>query len=164
MLGHVAAAAALLLAQASPQNCITRQEAGDLALFVLPELITAASRQCASHLPGTAFLRTGADAFAQRLRGEAAGRRASAMAAFQRMAGNRVPQGVSPEVGLQAMASGMTAGIVNGLNARTCPEASGVLEALAPLPPANFAQLVSSGLGIAAANAREGGGLPICRT
>jgi hypothetical protein len=151
MIANALAAAALLMAQPNQQSCITKEQAGDLAIVVLPDLVNSVAAQCAPHLPETAFLRRGATEFVQRLRTEAGSRRESALAAFQRFTNGRLPQGLSPEAALSGMSTGMLSGMSNRLNARTCPEVSRMFEALAPLPAANFAMLISSAVGTALA-------------
>jgi hypothetical protein len=155
MIGHFLTAAALIVAQAGqagPRSCITKDQAADLALIALPDAVNTISQQCATYLPPTAFLRSGGAGYVERLRAAAEPRRASAMAAFGGLVGNRLPQGVSPEAAMSAMSSGMLAqGLSGRMNAATCAEVNRFVEAFSALPPASLATMLSAGIGIALA-------------
>ena len=152
MIGHVLTAAALVFSQGAQRQCITRDQAADLAVVLLPEVVNSMAQQCATHLPESAFLRSGVNAYLQQLRTEAAARRASAMSAFGALTNGQLPQGVSPEAALSGMSSGMMAQSMSGrMNAQTCPEIDRFMQALSPLPASSWATMVSSGIGIALA-------------
>ena len=169
MIGPATAALALLHVQPAREParpCLTTAELGDLAVVALPEIIDSLAQRCSALLPETAFLRSGASGFTQRLRTEGAGNREPAMAALQRMAPPRLQAQLSTDAGLKSMA-GMLAGEMGPrLNAKTCAEMSRFFESLSPLPAANVAMMFSSaaGFGMAMAPPRQSGrgGPPIC--
>ncbi|HEX8194040.1 MAG TPA: hypothetical protein VF552_14185 [Allosphingosinicella sp.] len=157
-----AAAAAALLLSAQPAlaqgQCIPRARAAQMAVSLAPALIDAAARSCASHLPAGAFLGGGSRALSQRLTAETAAARPGAVAMVLELTGQTPQPGLDPNLMINTFASGLTA----SLDAAQCRGASEMLEALAPLPTANFAQAVGAALGIAMARAGEDGP-PICR-
>jgi hypothetical protein len=151
-------AALFLLAQANAgqQTCLPPAEAGRHAAAILPSMIDAAARQCASHLPEGAFLRSGAGAIAQRLRAETtAGDRAAAVAAILALTGQAPASGQDPD----RMIDVLTAGFASALEPAQCGGASDLLEALAPLPAANFGKAFGAILGTMAAESEPS---PIC--
>jgi hypothetical protein len=174
MIAHAAAAVALLLAQPSAtpaRPCLTTAELGDLAVVTLPDVLDSFARSCSAHLPETAFLRSGASGFTERLRAGGATRRGPALAALGRVAPPNLRAQISTEAGLKMM-TGMVSGQMSSrLNPKTCGELSRFTESLAPLPPENVAMMFSSMAGFfmamrapqpgaAAAQGRQGP--PIC--
>ena len=79
--------AALVASQAAaaPERCLTRQEAGDIALTAASVGLGALAERCRPHVGASAFLNGGAEAMLTRLRAAAEPRRNSAFAAFARM-------------------------------------------------------------------------------
>ena len=169
MIGHAAAALALILTQpaaAPARPCITTAELGDVAVVALPEMVDSFAQRCSAQLPATAFLRTGASGFSQRLRTEGVPHREPAMAALKRMAPPQLQAQVSTDAGLKTMV-GMLAGAMGPrLNAKSCTEMSRFIESLSPLPAANVAMMFSAaaGFGMAMRPAQQQGrsGPPIC--
>jgi hypothetical protein len=151
-------AALFLLAQANAgqQACLPPALAGTHAAALLPSMIDSAARQCTSHLPEGAFLRSGAGALAQRLRAETAGDRAAAVAAILALTGQAPARGQDPD----RMIDVLTAGFASALEPAQCRGASELLEALAPLPAANFGKAFGAILGTMAAGSDEPS--PIC--
>ena len=84
---HSILIAALVATQAAaaPPRCLTREEAGDIALNATAIGLGALAERCRPHLGATAFINTGGQAMLARLRAAAAPRSASAFAAFARM-------------------------------------------------------------------------------
>ena len=84
---NVVVIAALLALQAgsAPQRCLTRQEAGDIALNAAYIGLNATTGRCRPHVPTTAFLNRGVQAMLDRLKAAAEPRRRSAFLAFSRM-------------------------------------------------------------------------------
>lgn len=169
MIGHATAALALLLAQPAARPCVTPAELGDVAVVALPEVIDSLARSCGTHLPETAFLRSGAAGFSQRLRTEGAGRRDAAFAAIKRVAPPQLQAQIATEAGFKMMVSMLTGGMGARLNPKTCGELSRFTESLSPLPAANVAMMFSSAaaFGMAMRPAQQGqgqaqGGPPIC--
>ena len=84
---HSILIAALVAGQAAaaPPRCLTRQEAGDIALNAAAIGLSVLAERCRPHVGPTAFLNTGAQAMLTRLREAAEPRRNSAFVAFARM-------------------------------------------------------------------------------
>jgi hypothetical protein len=173
MIAH-AAAVALLLAQpgaAPPRPCLTTAELGDLAVVALPDVLDGFARNCSAHLPATAFLRSGASGFMEKLRAGGATRRDTALAALGRVAPPNLRAQISTEAGLKMMTGVLTGQMSSRLNPKTCGELSRFTESLAPLPAENVAMMFSSMAGFfmamrpppAAGGAGQGRqGPPIC--
>lgn len=141
-------AAALLLAQQpgfSPppaRPCLTRVEAGDLALFVLPAFIEGAGRKCRPALSAGAFFDIGAGTLAQRLRSESGNRWTAARAAIEKLSGERLPTFFGEDMTRRmAEAAGATA-LIKEIDTEDCGKLDQALGALAPLPADNFARLL----------------------
>jgi hypothetical protein len=176
---HPFAAAALLLAQAAPAEppCITHEEAGDMAVSLLPFLIDAAATRCRPHLAAGAFLLTGAGEWSARLRRDSVPRRASAVRGISKMGGATPPAGAGGEAAFDFVAQLATGSLTSGLRPELCGQIDTIAASLSPLPTENIARLVGAGLAIAmTANPDEDeaqrdesgdeahGGPPICRS
>jgi len=171
MIAH-AAALALMLAQANAapaRPCLTTAELGDLAVVALPEVIEGFARNCSAHLPATAFLRSGASGFVERLRTGANARRSSALASITRVAPPNLQGQIGTEAGMKMMIGMLSGQMASKLNPKSCGELSRFTESLSPLPADNVAMMFSAAAGFMMAmrpapaggqNAR--GGPPIC--
>jgi hypothetical protein len=148
---HQLAAAALLFTQAAPAapNCITHEEAGDVAVALLPYLVDAAAQRCRPQLAAGAFLLTGAGDWSARLRRDAAPRRASALRAISKMGDATPPTGAGGDAAFDFVAQMMTATLTNGLRPEYCGRIDAIAQSLAPLPTDNIARLVGATLGLA---------------
>ena len=179
MIHHIAAAFALLLAQAAPAEppCITNEEAGDMAVALLPFLLDAATAKCRPHLAAGAFLLTGAADWGARLRREGAPRRASALRGIGKMGAVAPPPGAASDATFEFVAQLTSAGLTNGIRPENCPQLDTLARSLSPLPTANIASIVGAGVALAmtanqeepgAANAQaeaeDGDGPPFCRS
>ena len=150
---HHAVAAALLLSQAAEgQRCITRGQAGDMAVTVLPIAVEAIARHCGPHVPATAFLNTGAAEMVGRLRAVAATRRQSALAGISAISGGNMPAGAPPEVAMAGISAMIGTALTANMRTESCADANTMVESLAPLPPENVANLVGAALGLATTN------------
>src|SRR5688572_30344322 len=151
---HPMLAAALLLAQAAPAvpaapNCITHEEAGDIAVSLLPFLVDAAAQRCRPHLAPGAFLLTGAGDWSARLRREATPRRASALRGMSKFAGAAAPAGAGGEAAFDFVAQMITAGLTGNLRPENCGQLDTIAQSLQPLPTENIARLVGATLAFA---------------
>ena len=150
-------AAALLLAQAvAPveRDCITPEEAGDVAVSLLPFLIDAAAQRCQPHIESGAFL-VGAAArdWSERLRRESAPRRAAALRGISKVGGTAPPAGAEGEAAFGFVAQLLTGGLVQGITPENCAQIDTIAQSLSPLPTDNIARLIGAGAALAA-NAR----------
>src|SRR5687768_7133377 len=158
---HPVLAAALLLAQAAPAApaapaCITHEEAGDMAVSLLPFLIDAAALRCRPHLASGAFLLTGAGDWSARLRREAAPRRASALRGISKFGGVVAPAGAEGEAAFNFVAQLLTAGLTTNIRPENCGQLDTIAQSLQPLPTDNIARLVGATLAIAMTANRGG--------
>ncbi|HEX8364768.1 MAG TPA: hypothetical protein VF603_05730 [Allosphingosinicella sp.] len=155
-------AALLLLAGQAPaqqERCISPAEAGRIATALLPSVIESLARQCTAHLPANAFLGDRSRLLAERIRSETADVRPSAVATMMSITGQDVAViGDNSDQMIAVLAASMTSDVT----AVQCRGANDLIEALAPLPTANFAQAFGAVLGVAAAEAGEDAP-PICR-
>lgn len=154
---HHAALAALLMAQAAPPAaepaCITPQQAGDLAVSMLPYVVDAAARHCRPHLAADAFLATGGQTWLERLRRDAAPRRASALSGIQMVGGSAPPPGVEPAAAFDLFAQMISLGLTAGIRPESCTQVDTIARSLEPLPSENIANLVAAALTMASAYA-----------
>ena len=150
-------AAALLLAQAAPPPaqpaCITPQQAGDLAVAMLPYMVDAAVSHCRPHVADDSFLATGAEGWAERLRRDGEPRRASALRGVTLMGGPQPPGGVDPAAAFDLVAQMLSLGLTAAIRPESCPQVDTIARSLEPLPTDNIASLVGATLTLAMAQA-----------
>ena len=148
------AAAALLFAQAAPQaaspapeaQCITHQEAADVAISLLPFVLDAVAQRCRQTLPPTAFLNTGASAWTSRLRQDGTARQESAMRGIAKMGGAAPPSGEVGQAAFVLVAQMMTGSLTTQIGTEQCPQIDTIARSLEPLPTENIADLIVAGL------------------
>ena len=163
--------AALLLAQVQPApgTCVTREEAGDLAVAVIPHIVGGISERCRPHLQPGAFLVTRGPALRERLERDAVPRREAALRTVGKISGGAIPPGVRPETAFEMIAQVAAAGLLENLDEGQCGDIDNLIAALEPLPTANLAQLTGAVLSLARVGEDDGeegsgrGGPPICR-
>ena len=145
---------ALLLAQAAPavKPCITPEEAGDMAVALLPSLVDAATQRCRPHLAASAFLLSGASAWTARLRQDAGPRRELALRGISLISGNRqAPAGVESEATFEFVAGLLSGVLMRDIDPASCGDLDAIARSLEPLPSDNIAQLVGAALRLASA-------------
>ena len=148
---HQLVTAALLFTQAAPAapDCITAEEAGDMAVTLLPYLVDAAAERCRPQLAAGAFLLTGAADWSARLRRDAAPRRVSALRAISKFGGATPPSGAGGDAAFDFFAQMMTATLTSDLRPEYCGRIDTLAQSLAPLPTENLAGLVSASVALA---------------
>ena len=177
---HHLAVAALLLAQAAPAErpCITHEEAGDMAVALLPFLIDAAAQRCRPHLAANAYLLNGAAEWSARLRRDSVPRRAAALRGIAKMGGVTPPAGAGNEATFDFIAQLATGSLTNDLQPENCGQIDTIAQSLSPLPSDNIARLVGAAAafamstnreeqvapGAAASEREDGDGPTICRS
>jgi hypothetical protein len=147
MISHIAAAAAMIAAQAAPAAqgpCLARADAANLMVVVAPAFIEGAASRCATMLPEGAFLRGQSGALAERIRADGRDRHQSVLDAFSRMSGRPLPAGARPEALTGSIGQMLTASVTPRMDAAACAGVSGALEAMAPLPTDNIGRLLAS--------------------
>ena len=145
MIRFAAAAAFLALPQvvAAQTPCLTRQEVRTLIAFTAPSLIEAAANKCAPTLPADAFLRTGAPAMIERLRGESRAEAEGITAVVEKLAGEKLPQGLSQETMRGLIRDMLGAEFSKDINPKDCSPINELTSSLSQLPAANIATMIS---------------------
>lgn len=125
-------------------SCVTRTEAQSLIQFVLPDAITGVRDKCAPNLSSDAFLtRSGAD-LAQRYKPGATQAWPKAKPVALRMAGDAAKLlSALPDEATRALASNLvSSAVAKEVPVERCGAIDRLMEAVAPLPPANMAMLI----------------------
>ena len=145
MIKFATAAAFLALPQtvAAQTPCLTRQEVRTLIAFTAPSLIEAAANKCAPTLPADAFLRTSAPAMIERLRGESRADAEGITAVVEKLAGEKLPQGLSQETMRGLIRDMLGAEFSKDINPKDCSPINELTSSLSPLPAANIATMIS---------------------
>ncbi|MBU3077090.1 hypothetical protein [Sphingomonas quercus] len=160
-----AMAAALLLALpaqgVAAQTCLTRAEATDLVVYLMPVVVRGIADKCAATLPDTAFLNSGSAAFVERLGGESDRRWPGARAAFMKMAGRDLPVDAGDDMLRPLLTGAVSNALLNKIGTRGCVSADELLGAIAPLPAQNIGTLLTGFLRLATESGRTAN-LAIC--
>jgi hypothetical protein len=145
---------------AAPPPCFTRAEVTDLTLFLLPAVLNGAAEQCRPNLPANAYLLNGGRALSQRLMADTS-HGPGAVAAIRKIAGDSLPQALSPET-LRGLAVDMLGKqLLTSLKPADCAPLNEAAELLAPLPPENIGGLVGLGFAFATREGSKTGGKPM---
>jgi hypothetical protein len=166
MIRLLACAAALLSAEAAiaanPSPCLTRDEAGNLFIFIAPSAIEAAALRCGPTLPEGAYLRGAHAELVQRLRTEANRNQAGLRTILAKISGEDMPEGIRDETFRGLMEDVMGAEFSKDLSPQSCPAVNSLALALSPLPARNIGILIASIIELAGSDGKEDP-LPICR-
>ncbi|HEX8641948.1 MAG TPA: hypothetical protein VF704_12450 [Allosphingosinicella sp.] len=154
-------AAALVAAQGAqaaqaPRPCVTRQEAGDMAIAFMPVLVGAVAQRCRPYLPATAFLADRSAQWVERLRRDAEPRRESALRGLSKVTAMPAPPGVGGAVAFDFLAGLVTAGFISDVTPASCADIDTLAEAVSPLPSENVARIVASTLSLAGSGEDRG--------
>lgn len=144
--------------------CLTPAEAKGLATFVLPGLIDGLAQRCRGALDRDAFLRQDAsDTLAKRLRRDAASSWPVAKGAIEKLNGGQKLPGLFGDRFIMTMAEPMAADLVlRSFDRSDCGAVDGLVAGLAPLPSANFSNVISALIALGADAADEKAPLRIC--
>ncbi len=160
------AAASLLIASSSaaaaPPRCVTRAEAADLGLFLMPVLIDGIAAKCRTALPADAFLVRDGRALAQRLDAEGLRRWPGARRAMEKMGGDKLPDFVSDDTAQRLAREAVASEVVKDVKSKDCPDIDEGLSILAPLPTENFGRMIALFLSFADRDPKKPGDIPIC--
>ncbi|MFM9853616.1 MAG: hypothetical protein ACKVOJ_12550 [Sphingomonadaceae bacterium] len=140
-------------------GCVTRAEAEDMATFVLPSLVKAIARQCASSLPPTAALSQSATLIAARYQPQSELAWGSAARAIDKMMGLPVADSLGAERATALLAPILTRELGKAIKPADCDPANRLIDALQPLPARNVASIMM--VIVEAGNARKPASLPI---
>lgn len=154
---HGILAAALLLAQAAPAAeppCITPEEAGAMAVTLLPSMVDSVTRRCETELGAGAFLgHAAADEWSARLRRDAGPMRPLALQGIGKFGGgNTLPAGMNPDLLISFMSEMVANLLANDLPAESCADLDAIARSIAPLPARNLADLVGASARLIAAD------------
>jgi hypothetical protein len=153
---NILVAGALLLAQAAPAEppCITPEEAGAMAVTLLPEMVDSVARRCQPQLGAGAFLgQQGAAEWSARLRRDAGPMRPLALQGVAKFGGSdSLPAGMNPEVTFTFISQMVANLLANDLPAESCADLDAIARSLSPLPASNLAMLVGASARLIAAN------------
>ncbi|MGZ8283299.1 MAG: hypothetical protein ACXWUN_10170 [Allosphingosinicella sp.] len=149
---HALLVAALLVSQSAPQErpCITPEEAGAMAVTLLPSLVDSVSQRCRPHLGAGAFLGNGSLEWTARLRRDAGSRRELALQGIGKIGGATAPTGVGAEATFDFFAQMMANLLASDLDPAWCGDIDTIIRSLAPLPSDNLAALVGATARLAA--------------
>jgi hypothetical protein len=164
LLGMTATAA-----QAAEDSCITSAQFADVVLVATPNILATVRDKCGAGLASDSPLRDPASAWATRYQAAAKEAWPRAKDAMINMRGadmtaadkKKLSEMLSP-----ALVDAILAPIIDkAVTPQSCPTIDHVTTLLAPLPPANFGQLVSlvAELGLKNRQAQPAGGLRICK-
>lgn len=153
----IAAAFAVMSTQAAAADnasatCMTEPEANALFIYAIPEALTGVAKSCKAVLPATAFLPTKSDETIGRFRAAANGSWPMAKAAFLKIVGpgddSKVISGMSDSA-LEPFVAATLAGTVSkDIKPADCGKIDRFVAALAPIPVANAAQLLTALMGL----------------
>jgi hypothetical protein len=123
--------------------CITPAEITDALLFILPALIDGTAEKCRAALPAEAYLFVGARSLGERLKAESKVHYAGAVSAFEKMAKEKLPRGLSEATVSGLIAEGMRGELLADMKSSQCADINQTAELLAPLPPENLGGLAT---------------------
>jgi hypothetical protein len=148
MMKFIAAALVVALPQVAqaatpPRPCLSRADASELSLYVLPSIIPVVVDRCRASLPAQSWLVGESAAYAQRLAAERQTHWAGARRAIVAMAGERPPAGVSDN-SLRSLIDDMVRSMLPAaIDAPTCQTIEDFSRLLAPLPSRNLGELTA---------------------
>jgi hypothetical protein len=157
------------LAQAAETPCLTSSEFAGVAAYSLPSVITGTASRCAATLPANSYLRSNAPQLAARYAEEKPAAWPVAKAAFLKISAttDQAANGVIanlPDPSLQTMMDAVIEGAVSQhIPTERCATIDALVRVLAPLPPANTAELLALAVGIGAQSGKlKTGAFSIC--
>lgn len=161
------------VAQAAEPPCLTTGEFASLAGYALPSVITGTTQRCSASLGPDAFLPRSGGQLAERYAERKADNWPAARSAFLKLSGGNGDASKLlrdlPDASLQGMLDSVLQGMVSQqIPVERCGTIDKVVRLLAPLPPANMAELVSVMVGLGAKSDAEGkprkiGKLALCQ-
>jgi hypothetical protein len=151
--------------------CLSEAELRGMVAFAMPSAIEGVVTNCSPHLPADGFLRRNG---AELVAGYAAGKAAAwpgAKTAFLKLAAEKDRDSVEmvqkmPDAALQPFVEAMIGGLVGAkLKPGQCVLADKMLRLLAPLPPENTVELLSTIVALAGGEPKKGAApaLTVCK-
>ncbi|MCB2047149.1 MAG: hypothetical protein KDE32_02850 [Novosphingobium sp.] len=156
------------LASAQDTACLTSKQAGSLASYALPSVISGATKRCSTSLSDKSYLKSSGSALAKRYSVRKDENWPAAKSAFLAMSKGK--DGADkvfsqlPDDSLKEMVDVVIEGLVTQeIPVEECSKIDNFVRVLSPLPPENTAELVVLLVGLApAAKAKKPGKLSIC--
>lgn len=138
------AAVALLAgqAQAAP-TCATPEQVDQVLHFIAPNALSIVSQHCRTLLPADSFLSSGGEALATRLRSTTPVGIGDLRTALSAMMGRDLPTKITDDQLANLVTESGTLGDLTKLTARSCGDASALIEQLSYLPPEHLYRLIS---------------------
>lgn len=137
------------LAQAAQNTCLTRDEAGALFSYTLPQVINGTTKRCEQALPANSYLRKHGSELASQYSAQKQRHWPQAKAAFLKMS-DRQGSDVStfaralPDTALQPIVDATVEGLVaQNLPLNACERVDLAIDLLSPLPPENAAGIIA---------------------
>ena len=157
------------LAQAAETPCLTASEFTGVATYSLPSVITGTAARCSAALPANSYLRSNGTQLATRYAAAKPGAWPAAKAAFLRISATTDKSANDlianlPDPSLQTMLDAVIEGAVSQqIPTERCATIDSLVRLLAPLPPANTAELIALAAGLGAKSGKaKAGGFSIC--
>jgi hypothetical protein len=137
---------AILLASAqsvsAAEPCLTKDEFNDMSLFMLPAVLEGAASKCQAFLPNDSYLLNDGKARAEQLASAGETHKKGAIAAFAKMGGGKLPEGLSVDTLAGFVRDMAKADLFKKFTGADCAKVNEAAELLAPLPPENLSGLV----------------------
>ena len=160
LAGLALVAPGVAAAQKPPSPCMSRDEVAAVAGVFVPTVIEGAATRCGPALPAAAFLRSGSQAFAERLRRESDW--PLARTALARVAGGKLPQGVSDKTLRAFVDEFIAAKVVQDLALADCAVIDRLAGALSPLPAQNIGTIIAGLIKLGAKDDDKGNPFRVC--
>lgn len=141
---HTEASAALPSGLRKAVPCMEAKQADALMLMFAPPLFRSLGEACNGHLSADSPLADPDSAFIRKFELAADDEFDSALAGIGRLTGTELPPGLDRKTVRQLVTAFMPKDLVKNIKPEQCGAIERLVVALAPLPPANFASVVTS--------------------
>ena len=142
------------VARAAEPPCLTGAEFASLAGYSLPSVISGTTQRCSASLGADAYLKRNGTQLAARYAERKAANWPGAKAAFMKLSATKNEDANKllssmPDPSLQQMIDAVMEGMVSQqIKPERCGAIDNVVRLLAPLPPANTAELIALAVGL----------------
>ena len=169
----IVALPAQAIAQTAATSCLAPAEVRALATFSMPSVLNGLIANCTAHVGSRSFMATQGPSLVAAYAGGKDAAWPAARKAFFRLADSGKPSDKEmaaavarlPDSALQPFVEGMIGSLIGSkLKPGQCVMADKLMRLLAPLPPANMTELVSTVVELAEGDKKPGpGGLKVCK-
>lgn len=132
------------------RSCVTDTEAQSLFAYLMPDALTGVLKTCRPHLPATSYMVVHGEDAVARYQAAASGHWPTARAAFLKIAGAdhddeaKVIAGMSDAALRPFVGEALAGTVAKDVKPADCPKIDRFVAALAPIAPANVAELITS--------------------